>query len=362
MRKTIGVGLVLVLAGIGTATAQQRPAPGPCFQEIRRLCGEGGMAGLRECLRARIGELSAECRTQLLERMRQRGAGGPAGPNARRPGPRAEPGQVISYGADPRQGVDYYPAANVQRPGPSSAATAERPPLVLFVHGGGWAFGNRGQAVGAKPAWFTTHGYAFASAGYRVLPEAPVEEQARDVAAAILAMRADAARLGFDPDRIVLMGHSAGAHLAALVATDPAYGIANLPAIKGVILLDGAGYDVARNMAGDQVEAGMLYRNAFGDDPVRQRALSPVTHAAAPNAPNWLILHVADRPASAEQSRMLGQALLNARASVDVVGVANTDHGRLNREIGAPGDVATGEIEQFLTRITAPARLGARTP
>ena len=59
---------------------------------------------------------------------------------------------------------------------------------------------------------------------------------------------------------------------------------------------------------------------------------------------------------------MLGQALLNARAAVDVVGVANTDHGRLNREIGAEGDVATAEIETFLARITAPAGVGARTP
>ncbi len=345
MRAVAGITLFMSVSGIGLAAAQPPRQAGPCFEEIRRLCGAGGMAGLRVCLQSRIGELSAECREQLLERMRQRGAG------ARPEGPRAEPGQVVSYGSHQRQGVDYYPAAN-----------AQRPPLVLFVHGGGWAFGNRGQGAGAKPGWFTAHGYSFASAGYRVLPDAPVEEQARDVAAAIQAMRADAARLGFDPDRIVLMGHSAGAHLAALVATDPAYGIANLPAIRGVILLDGAGYDVARNMAGDRVEAAMLYRNAFGDDPARQRALSPVTHAAAPNAPNWLILHVADRPASAEQSRLLGQALLNARASVDVVGVANTDHGRLNREIGAQGDVATAEIEQFLARTTAPARFGARAP
>lgn len=344
MRATIALGLALAMIGGSAASAQERRA-GPCFEEVRRLCGAGGMAGLRECLRSRIGELSETCRTQLLARIRQRGA------VARPEVPRVEPGQVISYGSHERQSVDYYPAAS-----------AQRPPLVLFVHGGGWAFGNRGQAVGAKPAWLTTHGYAFASAGYRVLPEAPVEEQARDVAAAIRAMRAEAARLGFDPDRIVLMGHSAGAHLAALVATDPAYGVADLSALKGVILLDGAGYDVARNMAGDRVKAGALYRSAFGDDPARQRALSPVTHAAAPNAPNWLILHVADRPASAEQSRLLGQALLNARASVDVVGVANSDHGRLNREIGTPNDVATGEIETFLARVTAPANPSARTP
>lgn len=344
MRNVIGIGALLLTVGVGGAAAQQRQ-PGPCFDEIRRLCSAGGMANVRACVRDRMDELSEECRTSLLQRIRQRRA------DARPAGPRAVPAQVVTYGAHQRQGVDFYPAASGQRP-----------PLVMFVHGGGWSRGNRSQSVGAKPAWFTSHGFAFASAGYRVLPDAPVEEQARDVGAAIRAMRAQAAALGFDPDRIVLMGHSAGAHLAALVATDPAYAGDGFGAIRGVILLDGAGYDVARNMAGDRVEAEALYRNAFGDDPARQRALSPVTHAAAPNAPNWLILHVADRPASAEQSRLLGQALLNARASVDVVGVSNTSHGQLNQAIGAPNDVATAEIERFLARITTRAGVGARTP
>lgn len=333
MRAALGIGAVLLAAGMSVAVAQERPQR-ECFQEIRRLCGAGGREGMRDCLRSRVGELSEACRTQLLERMRQRGGAGPRAERAQR----AQPAQVVRYGAHGRQGVDYFPAA----------ASAQPPPLVLFLHGGGWAMGNRAQAAGAKPAWFTTNGYAFASAGYRVLPDSPVEEQARDVAAALRAMRAQAGALGFDPDRIVLMGHSAGAHLAALVATDPAYAGDDMSAIKGVILLDGAGYDVARNMAAPGLEAPQLYRNAFGSDPARQRALSPVTHAVAPNAPNWLILHVADRPASTEQSRLLGQQLLNARASVDVVGVANTDHGRLNRELGTEGDVATAEVARFL--------------
>lgn len=329
MRAAVGICAGLLTAGAGVAVAQERP-PRECFQEIRRLCGAGGREGLRDCLRARVGELSESCRAQLLARMRQRGGAGPRAEGA-------TPTQVVRYGAHERQGVDYF-----------AATGAERPPLVLFLHGGGWALGNRAQAAGAKPAWFSGHGYAFASAGYRVLPDAPVEEQARDVAAAMRAIRGQAATLGFDPDRIVLMGHSAGAHLAALVATDPAYAGNEMSAIKGVILLDGAGYDVARNMAAADLEAPGLYRNAFGSDPARQRALSPVTHAAAPNALNWLILHVADRPASTEQSRLLGQSLLNARASVDVVGVANTDHGRLNRELGTEGDVATAKVARFL--------------
>lgn len=334
MRIWTGLCLVGLASGLYPASAQER-LPQECRQEIRRLCGGAGREGLRDCIRSRAVELSESCRSALIERIAGRAQG--AGEAAR-----SSSAQVVAYGQHGRQAVDYYPAA---------AAAERRPPLVLFVHGGGWAFGNRLQTVHHKPAWFTANGYAFASAGYRVLPDAPVEDQARDVAAAVRAMRSQAGRLGFDPDRIVLMGHSAGAHLAALVATDPRYAGADFAAIKGVILLDGAGYDVAANMAANDGEAGRLYRNAFGTDPDRQRALSPVTHAGAPNAPAWLILHVAERAASTQQSRLLGEQLLAAGASVDLVGVSNTDHGRLNRDLGAPGDVATAEVARFLERL-----------
>ena len=323
---------VLIGSGAGLA-AQERPA-GPCTEEVRKLCAGRGGGGIRSCIRENWTEFSASCRSALLERARERGGGAD----------RALPTQVVRYGDHQRQAVDYF-----------AAAGAARPPLVLFVHGGGWAFGNRATTVGHKAAWFTAHGYAFASAGYRVLPDAPVEDQARDVAAAVHAVRADAARLGFDPDRIVLMGHSAGAHLAALVATDPTYAGADFAAIKGVILLDGAGYDVASGMAGRQ-EAAVLYRNAFGTDASRQRRLSPASHTAAPNAPHWLILHVAARAESGAQSRMLGDRLVASGSEADVVAVPNTTHGRLNQDLGADGDDATASVEQFLRRLFPAAR------
>jgi arylformamidase len=256
----------------------------------------------------------------------------PAGP--------AQPARVIRYGNHPRQAVDFYPA-------PRGSGR----PLVMFIHGGGWAFGNRGSTVQSKPGWFTQNGFHFASAGYRVLPDAPVEEQARDVARALRTMRVEAARLGFDPDSIVLMGHSAGAHLAALVATNPGLAGADFGAIRGVILLDGAGYDVARNMVSPGVVARRIYLNAFGSDPARQRALSPVSHAAAPNAPDWLILHVADRGASTQQSALLAEGLRTAGARVRVEGIGGTDHGRMNRELGRPGDSSTAHVQRFLANL-----------
>ncbi|MFM7708536.1 MAG: alpha/beta hydrolase, partial [Gammaproteobacteria bacterium] len=124
-----------------------------------------------------------------------------------------DPALTLSYGQDPRQIVVVYTAPRT---------VAARPPLAVYVHGGAWRAGSP-LRVRAKPQWFGEAGWVFASVGYRLLPDAPVEEQARDVAAGLRALRADAERLGFDPDRILLMGHSAGAHLAALVASDQRY-------------------------------------------------------------------------------------------------------------------------------------------
>lgn len=325
--------LLSVLAGALVITpllAQQQPRPSrECMREIRQMCGTG-RSQVRECLRERYADLSGDCIAELRERM-----------EARRGSDRTQASHSLSYGEHERQRIDFYaPTGRDKGAG-----------LVVFIHGGGWSFGNHSR-VQAKPAHFTDQGHAFASVGYRVLPDAPVEDQAADVAAAVKALRARAETLGFDPDRIVLMGHSAGAHLAALVATDPSYAGEAFEAIRGVVLLDGAGYDVATHMARDDVQLRRLYDAAFGSDPARQAALSPVTHVGGPDAPDWLVLYVAERDASRSQSEMLASRLVVAGARAEAISIANTDHGRMNREIGTDaGAQQTSAVDAFLARV-----------
>jgi acetyl esterase/lipase len=147
------------------------------------------------------------------------------------------------------------------------------------------------------------------------------------------------------------MGHSAGAHLAALVGTDPAYlAGAGLPmsALDGIILLDGAGYDIAKQMAQPGNLVAGMYDAAFGRDIKRQQALSPTLHATAPNAARWLVLPVARRPDSMAQSTVLAAALNAAGAQAKVVPVPGESHGSLNKGLGEAGDFATAEIDRFL--------------
>lgn len=322
---------------VSTASAQQRVSR-DCRQEIAQLCprGSGDRQARLACLRDKAEQVSESCTAQLRGIAQNYRANRDASPA------QTAPTHRLSYGPDERQGVDFY--------APAAGAEAQ-PPLILFIHGGGWHFGSRESTSHGKPAHFTANGYAYASLGYRLLPDAPVEVQAADVAAGLAFMRTQAAQLGFDPDRIILMGHSAGAHLAALVATDPQYAGADMAAIKGVVLLDGAGYDVAANMARADLEAPAMFRAAFSDDPARQSALSPTTFAGAPDAPHWLILHVASRDGSREQSQMLGKMLSEAGADVAVEAVSGTTHGRMNQELGDNGDRSTALVDAFLARV-----------
>ena len=152
-------------------------------------------------------------------------------------GPKAPGAETISYGSNALQTLDVWRAKDAKGPAP----------LVVFVHGGGWKRGSKDNATGQfKPVHYPQLGYAFASINYRLVPDATVEQQAADVAGAVRALIDRAGALGIDRRRVVIMGHSAGAHLVALVGTDEKYlrgaGL-SFSDIAGVIPIDGAAYD-----------------------------------------------------------------------------------------------------------------------
>jgi acetyl esterase/lipase len=251
--------------------------------------------------------------------------------------PAASAPTTLRYGDHDRQVVTVYRGA------------AERPPLAVYIHGGAWRMGSP-ERVRAKPQWFGEAGWAFASVGYRVLPDAQVEDQARDIAAGLRALRADAARLGFDPDRILIMGHSAGAHLAALVATDGRYLGADRAAVRGVILLDGAGYDVSNEFNLRGPLARKLYGDAFGEDPARQRTLSPIAHVDAQDPPDWLIVFAESRVDAREQAAQFGDALQRAGLRVERIPDPG-NHMEINREFGTAGYRANAAVRALMSRV-----------
>lgn len=261
------------------------------------------------------------------------------------PRPAASTGKAISYGSHRLQTVDFHAP-----PGNRDA------PLVIFVHGGGWKRGDKSMINGsAKLADWLGKGYAVASVNYRLVPDARVEDQASDIAAAVATLKRQAGTLGFDPGRIVLVGHSAGAHLVALVGTDPRWmrgaGL-GMDAVRGVIALDGAAYDAPAQMGRNARLLGDTYEQAFGTDPARQKALSPAMHTAAPNAPAFLVLYV-QRSDSKEQGESLAKGLRAAGTPVEIHEIAGrglTGHMEINRDLGKADYSATPIVDGWLAR------------
>lgn len=193
-------------------------------------------------------------------------------------------GTNFVYGKDPAHHLHFW------------KGNSTKPPLIVFVHGGSWRAGTHLDYIGSrKVSHLTSKGYAFATVNFRLVPVVTVEEQVQDVADAVAYLVKIAADLDFDSTRIVLMGHSSGAHVVTLLGTDTSYldraGI-SIDIITGVISLDGSNYNALAEITDSPGNVAQNLISALGTDPGRLRAMSPTWHAAAPNAQNFLLLHV----------------------------------------------------------------------
>lgn len=255
-------------------------------------------------------------------------------------------GTEVSYGKHARQQTDVYARVS-QQPDPSKPS-----PCLLFVHGGAWSIGNKSTAE-HKVAVFHEHGYVMAALNYRLYPEVTPHGQAEDLALALAQLHQRAGEWGIDPARFALMGHSAGAHLAALVALNPAYlGAAGFPltSLRSVVLLDGAGYDIPRQIK--EGENARLYRRVFGEDLATQQRLSPLSHATAPRLhwPALQIHHVAKRRSSRDQAAALSAAIVRAGGVAEVHAAQDENHLTINKGFGDAGDPTTQKTFAFLQR------------
>jgi acetyl esterase/lipase len=175
-----------------------------------------------------------------------------------------------------------------------------------------------------------------------------------DVAKAIRYVHEHAAKYGGDPEKMVIMGHSAGAHLAALVATDERYLKAeglSLANLKGCVPVDTAAYDIAKRTA-DLPASAQTAKAVFGATEAEQREVSPATHVAkGKHIPPFLILHVADRAESKSQSHLLAGLLTDAGVKAKVVAAEGKTHGTINTALGTPGDKPTQALFEFLDEV-----------
>jgi len=231
-------------------------------------------------------------------------------------------------------------------------------PVVFWIHGGGWQAGDKSM-VGVKPKAFMEAGFVFVSIDYRLLPAVDMTALTGDVATALGWVHKNIATYGGDPTRMLVMGHSAGAQLAALMCTDEKYVNAqgfSLTSIKGCVPVDADTFDIPAIIEVAETRARVHHlplptnghRQKFGNDPAKHLDFSPVTHVAANKGiPPFLILHIAGNEDTGAQAQRFAAVLQSAGVSAKVVGRDITHEG-LNDAIGVPGDPTTKEVFAFV--------------
>ena len=264
-----------------------------------------------------------------------------------RPAPQAAAAHRLAdvpYGPHPRQRMDVYL--------PARAAAAGRPaPVILMVHGGAWSAGDkaRGGVVREKVARWVDRGFILVSANYRLHPGADPLQQAQDVAAALAAVQAQAARWGGDAARVVLMGHSAGAHLVALVNAAPAFAQrAGAQPWLGAVALDSAALDLPALMAAPHPR---FYDRVFGADPAFWRQASPWHALAGPVPPLLLVCSTERADASCGPAEAMARQAQALGGRAEVLPQA-LSHGEINAQLGREGGY-TRAVERFMASLDA---------
>lgn len=228
-------------------------------------------------------------------------------------------------------------------------------PAVIYIHGGGWFFGDKAD-VFAKPSFFLSHDMVFISANYRLQAEYTLLDQLEDVASAIAYVHREHRRYRIDPNRIILIGHEAGAHLVSLIASDPRYlkQVSLSPSnVIGVVAINSIAYDVPHQMTNsdDYLEQRRI-RLAFGESESVWRTVSPITHvrerARGSTLPAFALLHVAEDQAQTTQARIFARALQEAGSEVLIIPAHSKTRDTIDQELGTPGDSSTLAVLTFL--------------
>jgi acetyl esterase/lipase len=209
----------------------------------------------------------------------------------------------LPFGPEPRQRLDLY------RPLTSrTLAAGSSLPIIVFVHGGSWQSGSKdgyafvGRALAAR-------GFLVAVPNYRLVPEVRYPAFLEDNAGAVRWMIGNAARHGGDPRRIILVGHSAGAYNAAMLALDPRWLGAERQALKGFVGLAGP-YDFLPL-------DGPVTKAAFGGE-LEPTSTQPIQFASRDDPPTLLLHGSGDTTVFPRNSQSLKTRLAQAGADARI--------------------------------------------
>ncbi|MDT7934666.1 MAG: alpha/beta hydrolase [Sphingomonadaceae bacterium] len=243
----------------------------------------------------------------------------------------------VAYGDGPRRKLDVYAPAR-----PASGAM----PTVVFFYGGSWNSGTRAGYAFAGRA-LSARGFVVIVPDYRLVPQVRYPAFIEDGAAAVRWAERHAGEYGGDPRRIVLVGHSAGAYIAAMLAVDERWLGADRAAVKGWAGLAGP-YDFAPFT----VPAAVAAFGAWPDPTDTQ----PITHAGPGDPPALLLTGAADDTVQPRNSDALGQKLRGAGVSAEVRRYPRLGHIGILTALAQPfrgRAPVLDDIAAFIARVTA---------
>jgi len=230
---------------------------------------------------------------------------------------------------------------------------AESAPVMVYVHGGAWVAGDKSR-VHEKDDFFVDAGFVFISVNYTLLPEGTVEQQLREVDAALGFIAQNVGKAGGDPNNIHLMGHSTGAYIVSMTALRPLENAAHLletGALRSVIANDTRAYDIPR-MA--EISGGNLnraYARPFGSDPAFWAAYSPQNHIERGHLPAFLVAYSGqgNDAVRASFAHDFAAALAQAGGEVSTYDGGQYNHAAINKKIGVSAGI-TNAITRFVSQ------------
>ena len=240
----------------------------------------------------------------------------------------------LKYGNASGHKLDVYTPTDV----------AKNAPIIFMVHGGAWKIGDKTSdfVVKNKVEKWVSEGFIFVSTNYRFLPVAPYN-QAQDIRKALAFVQTHAREWGGDPDKVIMMGHSAGAHLVALVNAYPelAYRLKVKPWL-GNVILDSAALDVVSIM---EQKHHVLYDRAFSNKPFLWRRNSP-DHQLKEDAFPMLLVCSTRREISCLQARNFEEHAKSLGVKVSV-SKQDLSHRNINKYLGLESEY-TDIVNQFM--------------
>jgi len=249
----------------------------------------------------------------------------------------------VSYGNDPAQKMDIYQ--------PNNAYMA---PVIFMVHGGQWESGDKAQSgvVDNKVAHWVEHGFVLISVNYRLVPEVTAADQVVDVKTALVRAQQLVLNYGGDPNKFIIMGHSAGGHLVSLLtANQAAIPPRASPSWLGVIALDAVLLDAVDVLSSDIADSG-LYQ-VFGRNSRGWAALSPYDQIQANTGPFYMVCTTErDASCSAATDFVNKVNLLGGKGRVLVTSLS---HQGVNNDLGLPGQY-TAAVDTFMSRLDPSVR------